>query len=125
MEYEKYKFRVGEIEYDVIHCLGHGQCQCDSCKQRGRYNVSWTSWFYKFKETDEHVLCSDCMTEALVQQRINAETERLTGEFKTDYKNSWKNKFLKERAKNAELEKQIAYLQRKLDSTGTTYRSKL
>ena len=77
MEYEKYKFRVGEIEYDVIHCLGHGQCQCDSCKQRGRYNVSWTSWFYKLEETDEHVLCSDCMTEVLVQRRIAAETEQL------------------------------------------------
>lgn len=116
MEYEKYRFRVGEMEYDVIHCLGHGQCQCDSCKQRGRYNVSWTSWFYKFKETDEHVLCSDCMTETLIQQRIDAidlrnyELEKQVADLKIE---------------NTAQTRYIAYLQRKLDRTGTTYRSKL
>lgn len=71
MKYETIKFNVGDEQFDVIHCLGDGQCECKSCKDKGKYNVSWTSWFYKLNENDKHVLCCNCLAEILIQNRID------------------------------------------------------
>lgn len=71
MTYEKKTINVGHAEHEVIHCIGEGQCQCKSCKDRGIYNVSWTSWFYKLDEADKGVLCIDCIREILIQRRID------------------------------------------------------
>ena len=71
MKYETIKFNVGNEQYDVIHCLGDGQCECDSCKEKGKWSLSWTSWFYKLNETDKNVLCRDCLAEILIQRRID------------------------------------------------------
>lgn len=71
MTYEKVKINVGDEQFDVIHCKGDGQCKCKSCEEKGKWNVSWTSWFYKLSENDEGVMCRDCLTEILVQKRID------------------------------------------------------
>lgn len=71
MKYETIKFNVGNEQYDVIHCLGDGQCECKSCKDKGIWSRTWTSWFYKLNETDENVLCRDCLAEILIQRRID------------------------------------------------------
>ena len=42
MELKPYTIRVGDFSYNVIHCYGHGQCQCSRCKSNGVYNVLWT-----------------------------------------------------------------------------------
>lgn len=85
MTLKAYKLNAGDIKYDVFKCQGEGQCQCARCKDRGIYNVSWTSWFYKLNEDDKGVLCHDCIYEILIQRRIaevsekqKAEIERLT-----------------------------------------------
>ena len=70
MTLKAYKFNVGDIEYDVLKCEGEGQWQCKRCKDRGIYNVSWTSWFYKLNKDDKGVLCSDCLREILIQNRV-------------------------------------------------------
>lgn len=70
MKYEKVKFDVGDEQFDVIHCIGDGQCKCKSCEKKGKYTVSWTSWFYKLSE-DDKVICEDCLRELLIQRRIN------------------------------------------------------
>lgn len=71
MKYETIKFNVGDEEFDVIHCLGDGQCECGSCKKNGKWSLSWTPWFYKLHETDENVLCRNCLAEILIQNRID------------------------------------------------------
>ena len=71
MRYEKVKFDVGNEQFDVIHCLGDGQCECGSCKEKGKWSLSWTSWFYKLSENDDGVLCRNCLAEILIQRRID------------------------------------------------------
>ena len=71
MKYENVKFNVGNEEFDVVHCLGDGLCECDSCKQNGKYSVSWTSLFHQFDENDKEVLCRGCLSEILIQRRID------------------------------------------------------
>lgn len=71
MKYEKVKFKVGDEVFDVVHCLGDGQCECSRCKENGRWSLSWTPWFYKMDENDEDVLCPDCLRELLIQERVN------------------------------------------------------
>lgn len=64
MTYEKKTITVDGKEHEVIHCLGHGQCQCSKCKEEGRYYVSWTNWFYKLTE-DSPAVCYDCIKKLL------------------------------------------------------------
>ena len=71
MRYETINFNVGDKEYEVVHCLGDGQCECKFCKEKGKWSLSWTSWFYKLNENDEGVLCRNCLTEILIQRRID------------------------------------------------------
>lgn len=140
MTYETIKFQVGDIEYDVIHCLGEGQCQCKRCKDRGIYNISWTSWFYKLNENDKGVICRHCLQELLIQKRIDAATKELkerlnlihqtvqkiqTAEFETakekdaaDSKQHcekcrtyWLSKLDTQKARAAELQKQVDALE--------------
>ena len=91
MTFEKHTIRIGDEEVEVIRCVGEGQCQCDRCKERGIYNVSWTSMFYKLDEKDEHVICKDCLYELLIQRRI----ERLTEE-RDEYLEKWQTYYMNE-----------------------------
>lgn len=76
MKYEKVKFNVGDEQFDVIHCLGDGQCKCKSCEKKGENYISWTSWFYKLSEED-NVMCSNCLRELLIQRRINEAVKKV------------------------------------------------
>lgn len=72
MTYEKVKFNVGDEQFDIIHCLGDGQCKCKSCEEK-----SWTSWFYKLSEEEDDVMCSNCLREILIQRRINEAVKKV------------------------------------------------
>ena len=85
MKYENVKFNVGNEEFDVVHCLGDGQCECKSCKEKGKYTVSWTSWFYKLDENDKGVLCRDCLREILIQRRIDKVMKELWNDITSYY----------------------------------------
>lgn len=64
MEHEKKIIEVNGKEFEVLHCLGHGQCVCKSCEAKGKWGLNWTNWFYRL-DMDSSVMCYDCMLETL------------------------------------------------------------
>lgn len=71
MRYETVNLIVGDEKFEVIHCLGNGHCECKSCKEKGKWSLNWTDWFYKLQENDDDVLCRECLREVLTQRRID------------------------------------------------------
>lgn len=117
MTYEKRTIKVGNEEHEVLKCIGEGQCQCKSCKEKGIYNVSWTSFFYALKENDG-VLCRDCLDEHFIQERIKRETERLKDESCYDY-----HCMCLAQQEKAELQKQVDELKEQRDVFKKLYES--
>ena len=68
MMYEKKTIEINGKQHEILHCIGNGQCKCKSCEAKGKYYVSWTSWFYKIDENGP-VMCYDCLREELANER--------------------------------------------------------
>lgn len=71
MYLEKRTIKIKDKEYEVFNCRGNGQCQCKSCKDKGKYYVSWTDWFWKLTE-DGEAICFDCLKEKLEVNKNDA-----------------------------------------------------
>lgn len=67
MDHENCTVVVNGKSFEILHCLGHGQCKCKSCEEKGVYNISWTSWFWRV-DLASPVMCWDCMKELLTKK---------------------------------------------------------
>lgn len=67
MKHEKETIEILGNDFVVLHCLGNGQCKCKSCEAKGKYNISWTVWFYRI-DMDHDVMCYDCLKEAIIAE---------------------------------------------------------
>lgn len=68
MMYEKLTVEINGKQHKILHCMGHGQCKCKSCEEKGKYYVSWTDWFYKIDENSP-AICYDCLREKLENEQ--------------------------------------------------------
>lgn len=75
MTHEKKVVEVNGKSFEILHCLGHGQCECKSCKEKGKYYVSWTDWFYRL-DLESPIMCWECMQELLTRKSQEATNEQ-------------------------------------------------
>ena len=47
---------------NIKRCNGNGQAQCSGCKNKGKWNVQWSSFLYEV-EGKEGLYCFDCVKE--------------------------------------------------------------
>ena len=69
MEYYKIFYTLGHRTHEVYQCEGDGQSSCKSCTKRGVHSRNWTSFFYAMTDGGD-LLCSNCLDEELIKQRI-------------------------------------------------------